>query len=140
MNTHIEQIPASDIHIILPLIQKLNPGTALEILKKRLDTMKMHGYHCAGFYLEKKLIGISGFWIGGKFYCGKYMELDNVFIDEKYRSSGYGDLLVNWLEKHARTLGCETIMLDAYVSNTRAHKFYIQRNYEIIGYHFSKEL
>ena len=140
MKAYVEEISISHLHVILPLIQKLNPELTPAILIERLDTMKTHDYHCAGLYLEEELIGISGFWIGGKFYCGKYMELDNVFIDEKYRSKGFGELLVDWLEQHAKTLGCEVIMLDAYVSNTRAHKFYIQRNYEIIGYHFSKEL
>ena len=140
MKTFIVEIPASKIECILPLAQKANPKLSTKVLKQRLSSMMEHNYHCAGLYHDNKLIGISGFWIGSKFYCGKYMELDNVFIDQEYRSAGLGEKLITWLEQHAKSLDCQVMMLDAYTSNTRAHKFYIQKNYEIIGYHFSKVL
>lgn len=140
MKTHIEEIPTSELDSILPLAQKANPGLSVYVLRDRLSSMIEYDYHCAGLYLENKLIGISGFWIGSKFYCGKYMELDNVFIEKEHRSTGLGEILVDWLEQHAKNLNCQVIMLDAYTSNTRAHKFYMQKNYEIIGYHFSKTL
>jgi GNAT superfamily N-acetyltransferase len=137
---HIEEIPTSELDSILALAQKANPALSAHVLKQRLSAMMEYNYHCAGLYLENKLIGISGFWVGSKFYCGKYLELDNVFIEEEYRSTGLGETLVNWLEQHAKNIDCEVILLDAYTSNTRAHKFYMQKNYEIIGYHFSKKL
>lgn len=139
MRIHIEEIPAPNITSILPLAQKANSALTPEILATRLSAMQNHGYHCAGLYYDGELIGISGYWIGVKFYCGKYLELDNVIIDEAHRSKGFGELLVDWLEQHARDINCEMVMLDAYTSNTRAHKFYTQKDYAIIGYHFAKE-
>jgi hypothetical protein len=47
---------------------------------------------------------------------------------------------VAWLEDHARRFGCQSIMLDSYVTYARAHRFYFRLGYEILGFHFRKVL
>ena len=68
------------------------------------------------------------------------MDVDNVVVDETRRSGGIGAAMMDWLEDHAHALGCKSVMLDSYVTLARAHKFYFRRGYEILGYHFRKEL
>ncbi len=87
-----------------------------------------------------ELIGICGYWIATKFYCGKYMEIDNFIIDPKHRSKRYGSEFMQYLEGIARGLGCETVMLDAYLENTRGHRFYEKNGYRAKGYHFLKKI
>ena len=68
------------------------------------------------------------------------MEIDNLVIDEKYRSAGIGKSLCDWMVKTAKQEGCETAMLDAYVENSAAHRFYYREGYIARGFHFIKKI
>ncbi len=91
-------------------------------------------------YLNDTLSGITCAWIMIRIYCGKQIEIDNVILDSKHQSKGYGNILLNYIEKWAIDNDCETIELNTYVQNPRSHKFYFNNNYKILGFHFQKKL
>ena len=136
----IRLLDAEEIPGILPLVRQLNPTIPPATLRKRLAEMINLNYHCAGAFENGKLVGAAGMWFGARFYCGRYIDVDNVIVDEKQRSLGIGKLLMNWIEAYAREQGCEVSVLDAYTTNTEAHRFYLRDGYKIIGFHFHKEL
>lgn len=140
IDLRIEEIPSERLETILPLVQQLNPTLEAEILRDRLSEMRRLDYHCAGAYDGNRLIGICGFWIGVRFYCGRYIDLDNVIVDVAYRSAGVGKQIVTWIEEHGRANGCDISALDCYVTKSSAHKFYFREGYTILGYHFTKTL
>lgn len=123
-----------------PLLLQLNPSLEKEQYTVMLDDMLRCGYRMAGVFENDRCIGLSGFWIATKIYCGKYLEPDNVVIDASVRSKGVGKLLCDWLENLAREAGCQTLMLDAYLENEKAHRFYEREGYFKRGYHFLKKL
>lgn len=98
------------------------------------------GYHLLAVFAEEKLVAISGYWIAHKLYCGKYLEPDNVVVDEHFRSQGVGEILQKKLEAIAVENGCEVMMLDAYLDNLAGHKFYERQGYQRKGYHFIKKI
>lgn len=140
LDLRIRDIPIDQIETILPLIEQLNPTTAREVLQSRLSEMAGLNYHCVGAFDGDRLIGVTGYWIGVRLYCGRYVDLDNVIVDEEYRSSGIGKKIVAWIEDRARELGCQVAMLDCYVIKSEAHKFYFREGYSILGFHFIKNL
>lgn len=102
--------------------------------------MQEAGYKLLGVFEGDKLLAISGYWIAHKLYCGKYLEADNVVVDENARSLGIGQQLQQELERIARENQCNVMMLDAYLENTAGHRFYERAGYEKKGYHFIKKL
>lgn len=124
--------------MILPLICQHNAQTDPVVLRDRLEKMIPQGYHCLGAFESERLIGIAGYWTGTKFWCGQYLEADNVFILPEYRNSGIGGQLMAWLEARASELGCDRVVLDSYVTLANAHRFYFRRGYEITGFHFTR--
>jgi GNAT superfamily N-acetyltransferase len=122
------------------LIKQLNVGLKLADYKRMLKDMLKHNYRMIGVYDKTKCIGISGFWIATKIYSDKYVELDNVVIDEKHRSKGIGKLLCDWILNEAKKQGCKTAMLDAYVENSSGHSFYFREGFIARGFHFIKKL
>jgi len=122
-----------------PLIKQLNKTISKKDYKEMLRDMIVHGYRMAGVYDSDKCIGLSGFWISTKIYCGKYVELDNVVIDKDHRSKGIGKILLDWIELEAIKEGCKAVILDAYVENTGAHRFYNREGFTITGHHFIKK-
>ena len=139
-NVEIRLLNAEEMHRILPLIQQLNPTIPSATLTKRLAEMIELGYQCVGAFKNGKLVGAAGMWFGARFYCGRYIDVDNVIVDQEQRSSGIGSLLMSWIEAYARTQRCEVSVLDAYTTNTSAHRFYLRDGYKIIGFHFYKDL
>ena len=124
----------------LPLLQQLYPDMIKDAYEKMLHEMLPQGYHQVAIFDGKKCIGVSGFWINTKLYCGKYIEPDHVVIDKDYRSEGVGKLLCDWLAAEGLKRGCTTALLDAYVENHSAHRFYFREGYQIRGFHFLKKL
>ena len=55
-------------------------------------------------------------------------------------SKGIGEALVKWMEAEARAQGCKLLMLDAYVENFKAHRFYYRQGFHARGFHYLKHL
>lgn len=139
MNIHFQPIDKKDLLNILPLVQKVNTTTPLDILKKRvLDMFECSNYECVGVFDDQKLIGISGLWYSVRHYVGKSVEPDHVVIDEEYRGNNIGKQFFNWIYEYTKEKGCEAIELNTYTGNRKSHKFYYNEGFEIYGFHFVK--
>ncbi|MBL7893526.1 MAG: GNAT family N-acetyltransferase [Bacteroidia bacterium] len=138
--TITELIGKEQILAQLHLVQQLTAGITRSKYSEMLDTMLANGYRQVGAFENGQCIGISGFWINTKIYSDKYVELDNVIIDEKHRSKKVGKLLCDWIINEAKQKGCKIAMLDAYVENKDAHRFYFREGYIIRGFHFLKSI
>ncbi len=137
---HVRLLAEAEFAVILPLIRTLNPDIPPTLLAARLDDMRKNGYQCAGVFAGGRCVAVAGLWFGTRFWCGRYVDIDNVVVDESWRGRGIGRLLLDWVEAYARRQGCEKAVLDAYVTNGPAHAFYIRRGYRIVGFHFDKDL
>lgn len=79
---------------------------------------------------------IIGYVIGGwshlnfSAYKGKRAELENICVSESERSQGIGALLVNALFDWCKQNGATHVMVDAYVPNLKAIKFYKTQGFE----------
>ena len=122
-----------------PFLQLLNPDMSRALFEQRLAEMLPAGYRCIGaFDAQDECVGITGFWMQTRFYCGKYVDVDNVIIKKEHQGNGLGAQLMRWVEEEARRQGCECAMLDSYTPNAASHKFYFREGYYILGYHFFK--
>ncbi|MCC9135745.1 GNAT family N-acetyltransferase [Pontibacter silvestris] len=123
------------------LIRMLNPAMSAERYEMLLQGMLPNGYRMVGVFNDSgTCIGLSGFWINTKLYSGKYLEVDNFVVHEAYRALGLGKLLSDWMLQEAKNHCCETVMLDAYVTNSNAHRFYFREGFHVKSYHFYKSI
>jgi GNAT superfamily N-acetyltransferase len=130
-----------DMRAQYPLVQQLNPSLTLEEYESMLPEMLQNSYRQVGVFLgDDKCVGVSGFWVNTKLYCGRYIEMDNVVIDAAHRSSGIGKMLVDWIVQKGQAEGCKVALLDVYVQNTDAHRFYCREGYTILGFHMKRPL
>ena len=130
-----------DIYEISTLGQQLHPKLTLEEINSYQTKMfELSTYNCFGILIEDKLIGISSGWITVRLYSGKQLEVDNVIIDSRVQSKGYGKIFFSKIEQWAKQNNCETIELNTYLQNSRSHKFYYNLGYSVHGFHFCKKL
>lgn len=118
------------------LLLEMYPNLTLEEYSNELDDMIPNNYGQAGVYIDNECVGLTGFWIGTKLWCGKYLELDNVVISSKQRSKGIGKYLFDFMEEKAKNEGCTMLALDSYTSNFKAHKFFYNHGFAPRGFHF----
>jgi GNAT superfamily N-acetyltransferase len=137
-NVEIKLIEPSGLSSIIPLVRQLNPSLTEAVLLARLEDMVRQSYHCVGLFLDGQLIAISGFWIITKFYVGRHIEPDNVFVMPEYRRQGYGQALVDWVYAYGREQGCIASELNCYLGNADGNGFWEQQGFTKIGYHYQK--
>lgn len=80
---------------------------------------------------------VAGFRILENLANGKFLYVDDLVTDPRARSRGYGQLLFDWLVKHARSNGCAALTLDSGVQRFAAHRFYLGNRMDITSHHFS---
>jgi len=134
----IRFLKVGEMQDIATLLQKLDPSISEGLLEERLEAMFAQGYKCVGVFDGKRLIGISGLWVLVKYYIGKHVEPDNVYILSEYQGKGVGAQLVEWIFDYAKSIGCTGTELNCYVNNVEAQKFWERHGYRILGYHYQK--
>lgn len=132
-------IPSKDRLTIVPLLSQLDSSIPIKTIKERLEEMFSGGYQCVGIYDGTKLIGISGLWILTKYYIGKHVEPDNVYILPEYQGKGLGTQLMEWIFMYSKSIGCEGSELNCYVKNLDGQKFWESQGYQVLAYHYQKK-
>ena len=89
---------------------------------------------------EGAVAAVAGFRIQDMLFSGRTLYVDDLVTAEGRRSRGHGDVLMRWMEAHARAQGCETFSLDSGTQRTGAHKFYFRQGMTITSFHFARKL
>ena len=97
----------------LPIIQLLYADFTLEKYNLLLDEMLPINYKQVIIKENNETVGLAGFWIASKLWCGRYLELDNVIVHPDHRSKGIGKMLTNYLVDKAIANDCTMAVLDA---------------------------
>lgn len=74
---------------------------------------------------NNKIIGyLAGSMKNSTCISKQVAELDNFYIEEKYRRQGIGKMLVNEYKKYCKSKGIDTIDVTANAKNKNARRFY----------------
>lgn len=118
------------------ILLEVYPELDYDEYEEELDLMLENNYGQIGVFDDDICAGLTGYWIGSKLWCGKYIELDNVVVAEDYRRQGIGKRLFDYMEQKAVDLGCTMLALDSYTDNFAAHPFFYEQGYVPRGFHF----
>ena len=113
-----------EILAFLPLLHQLQPGLSAAQMQRCLDDMLPAGYRFFAVYDGIEIAGCTGLWKNSKFYCGRFLEIDNFVVDVRYRSKGVGKFITDFLSRLAKE------------ENKSAHAFYEREGFVKRGYHF----
>jgi|TARA_B110000259_G_C14034129_1_gene408292 ribosomal protein S18 acetylase RimI-like enzyme len=104
------------------------------------EMMELSNFKMIGAFVDKKIIGISGYVISRMFYCAKFLRISNLIIDKEYRNKRIGTKMIYFLEEKARNNNCKHVILDSFIGNKKSHSLYFREDFFIRGFHFMKEL
>lgn len=103
-------------------------------VRKRLEEMKDPTQYGV-FVAALPEIEVAG-WLG--IHVFRAVELENIaaisglVVDQTVRSRGIGGSLLHAAEEWARVAGCDAISVNSNVTRDRAHRFYMNRGYELV--------
>src|SRR5688572_10952975 len=86
-----------DIMLGFPIINQFYDKMDVATYESYIDEMTAgNNYFMLAAFLGPKLVGVAGFWILTRFYCGRYVQIGNMVVDKQYRNSGVGKILLNY--------------------------------------------
>lgn len=94
------------------------------------------GYQLACLTEDRTVACVAGFRLNRSLGWGKYLYVDDLVTDERYRSAGAGKAMFDWLVAHARNHQCGELRLDSAVQRYGAHRFYLRERMDIVAHHF----
>ena len=120
------------------IITHLYPNFTLEKYEEYIIEMIPHNYKQLAIFENDICVALTGFWTGTKLWSGKYIEIDNFIVRPDHRKKGLGKIMTDYIDAKAEEIGCTMIVLDAFIGNFKAHRFYYNQGYAPKGFHFIK--
>ena len=124
----------------LSVLQAEYPSLTSESYRAMLVEMIPANYGQVAVFENEMCIGVNGYWINTKIWCGRYLELDNIVVHPSHRSKGVGKIMMDYLTELAHEKACQMLALDSYTTNFKAHKLFYNNGFIPRGFHFIKFL
>ncbi len=125
----------------LPLVNQLYPDISAQDFPKSIKEMiDTNDYKMLAIYDKGNLVAISGYWLLRMLYCGRYLQISNLIVDQNYRDQGIGGKMLEYFEEYARKMDCDKFVLDSHIDNKKSHELFIRKGFYIRGLHFMKDL
>jgi len=137
---NISNLSKERVQDILPLLYKIYPSINPDDIKERLDLVARSDWQCEIIEQEGAIIALSGYRIMHRFCYGKFMYIDHFVVDDAYRGSSTTMSLLDHLVALAERKGCESIILDTFITNSKAQKLWLNNKFQIVGFHFQRQL
>ena len=132
----IRELQTDELYMAIPLLSQLYSQLSKELLLTRLAEISGLNWRCIGVFDQNIMVGLSGYWLNTRLYCGKYLYIDHFVIDNKRRGDGVGTQLLIYLKQLAKDNNCEQVCLYTFVANSLAQSFWLRHGFSIVGFHF----
>jgi GNAT superfamily N-acetyltransferase len=126
----------AQIAATLPVMRQLRPHLVQAEYVAAIRRQQGTGYELAALSADGGVQAVAGFRVLEQLVRGRVLYVDDLVTDEQARSRGHGDALVDWLIARASALACQALELDSGVQRHGAHRFYLRKRMDIVGYHF----
>lgn len=123
------------------VMRQLRPHLLREEYVPRVRAlMASDGFHLAALIDDGEVRAAAGYRFMDMLYCGRLLYVDDLVVDERVRSRGYGSRLLDWLKAEARSHGCHELQLISRVVREQAHRFYFREGLGIECFQFRVRL
>ncbi|AUH51179.1 GNAT family N-acetyltransferase [Chromobacterium sp. ATCC 53434] len=129
-----------EIERCFAVMRQLRPHLRADAFVAAVRAQMAEGYQLAFLQDGDAIACVAGFRLQRTLIAGRSLYVDDLATDEAARSHGHGAAMMAWLRRLALAEGCGEIHLDSGVQRHRAHRFYLNRDMDIVAHHFSERL
>ena len=130
-----------EIAATFEVMRQLRPDLAADRYVAQVRSlMDSEGLRLLAVIDEGTVRGVAAYRFMQMLYCGRLLYLDDLVVDERVRSRGYGARLLDRLRAEGRAQGCSEMQLISRVTREQAHRFYFREGFGIECFHFRTRL
>jgi GNAT superfamily N-acetyltransferase len=130
-----------EIAATFEVMRQLRPDLVVDRYVAQIRSlMNSEDLHLLAVTDEGAVRGVAAYRFMQMLYCGRLLYLDDLVVDERVRSRGYGARLLARLREEGRAQGCSEIQLISRVTREQAHRFYFREGFGIECFHFRTRL
>ncbi|WP_226038061.1 GNAT family N-acetyltransferase [Aquibacillus saliphilus] len=106
-----------------------------------LEARDYDRYKVVGLFDAGVLVAVTGFKPMITLYNGRFVWVCDLVTDACFRSNGYGEKLLDYVQTWAKQNKYESVSLSSGLKRTDAHRFYEKKmNYDKVSYVFKLPL
>lgn len=110
--------------IMKQLRTQLDEDSYLELVK---EATQKENYKMAALFINSKMIAVTGFMPMINLYNGRFTWVCDLVTDNSYRSNGYGEALIEYVQNWSKENGFDIVSLSSGLQRKDAHRFYEQK-------------
>lgn len=141
MRKFISALNEEDLRAFFPLIKELRPHLSVEeYLEIYKESHLADHYQITALIEGDNILGLMGHRILSDLVRGKHIYIDDLIVNEKYRSQGVGRDLLLFAEELARKEDIKTLRLCVVLENERGINFYEKNGWAKRAYAYTKKI
>ena len=136
----IRELDLKELYTAYDVLKQLRPALSYKEFEDLIYDMRHMEYKMFGIMDGEELITYAGVAVQTNLYHKRHLYVFDLVSDEKYRSGGYGAMMLEYLEDFAKTCMCENIVLSSGFEREAAHRFYEKNGFDKKSYIFLKKV
>jgi GNAT superfamily N-acetyltransferase len=126
----------SCLEVLLLLRPQLRQSSFLAQIRRQ----QAQSFQLVALRVDGVVKSVVGFRVAEYLIWGKIVYVDDLSTDDDARGKGYAGQLIDWVIDYAKNQNCTGIHLDTGYSRHTAHRFYLNKGFNIGCHHVSLEL
>jgi len=136
----IRKLDLKELDVAWSLVKQLRQQLTYNEFEDLIYEMRDREYTMLGIFDNEELLAYAGVVVQTNLYHKRHLFVDELVTDEKERSCGYGEMMLEYLRDYAKMGMCERIVLSSGLQREDAHRFYEREGFMKKSYVFVKEL
>ena len=136
----IRKLDLKELYIAWDVVKQLRTQLTYDEFEDLIYDMRDREYAMLGIFEKEVLVTYAGVVVQTNLYHKRHLFVDELVTDEKYRSQGYGKMMMEYLVDYAKMAMCENIVLSSGFARDEAHRFYEKEGFLKKSFVFVKTL
>lgn len=136
----IRKLDLKELYIAWDVVKQLRTQLTYDEFEDLIYDMRDREYTMLGIFEKEVLVTYAGVVVQTNLYHKRHLFVDELVTDEKYRSQGYGKMMMEYLVDYAKMAMCENIVLSSGFARDEAHRFYEKEGFLKKSFVFVKTL
>lgn len=136
----IRELDLKELLSAYDVVSQLRTTLTYDEFEDLIYEMRSMEYKMFGIMDGEKLITYAGVAIQTNLYHKRHLFVFDLVTDEKHRSNGYGEMMLEYLRDFAKMGMCENIVLSSGIQREDAHRFYEKNGFVKKSFVFLKSV
>ena len=120
----IREMDLKELYAIYDVVKQLHCELTYDDFENLIYDMRHMEYKMFGILERGVLVTYAGVAVQTNLYHKRHLYIYDLVSDEKFRSQGYGKMMLEFLEDYAKTCMCEKLVLSSELQREQADTFY----------------